>query len=214
MSRDKKQIREVWRAMVFHRDKGRCVACTQSAVDAHHIIDRSAFPDGGYDINNGVSLCEECHLKAEDGRLSPTELRERAKIRTLVLPDGWDEIPEYDKWGRVVAPISRFPTDITLRRRLRQSEIRRLTNDGEERLRALIRVDVDVLADSSGDMMNIADNRITPGAVDECLSDVRWCVWDCVPSMHAWDSGDGQVILLIDADASEVVDEIIGEGDE
>jgi 5-methylcytosine-specific restriction endonuclease McrA len=65
MSRSKKQIRADFRAAVFGRDNHRCVMCGKPAVDAHHITDRNEMPAGGYVKENGVSLCEDCHLLAE-----------------------------------------------------------------------------------------------------------------------------------------------------
>jgi len=34
-------------------------------LDAHHITDRNLIPHGGYVKENGISLCPECHIKAE-----------------------------------------------------------------------------------------------------------------------------------------------------
>lgn len=33
--------------------------------DAHHITDRALMPNGGYVQENGITLCPECHRKAE-----------------------------------------------------------------------------------------------------------------------------------------------------
>lgn len=49
--------REDFKKIVFERDKHKCVVCGQPAVDAHHIIDRALWTDGGYYLDNGVSLC-------------------------------------------------------------------------------------------------------------------------------------------------------------
>lgn len=42
-------------------------ACGFSAceLDAHHITDRHDMPNGGYVAENGISLCPDCHRKAE-----------------------------------------------------------------------------------------------------------------------------------------------------
>ena len=37
----------------------------ESELDAHHITDRNDMPNGGYVKENGISLCEDCHIKAE-----------------------------------------------------------------------------------------------------------------------------------------------------
>jgi hypothetical protein len=34
-------------------------------LDAHHITDRHEMPHGGYVKENGISLCSECHKRAE-----------------------------------------------------------------------------------------------------------------------------------------------------
>jgi len=46
--------RDEFREFVFKRDFKTCVMCSNPAVDAHHIIDRKQFIDGGYYLNNGV----------------------------------------------------------------------------------------------------------------------------------------------------------------
>src|SRR4051812_1440335 len=81
---DKKRIRADFRMAVFTRDRFRCVMCGKPGhspkdasahkkfhanpvvvLDAHHITDRNKMPGGGYVKENGISLCEKCHLKAE-----------------------------------------------------------------------------------------------------------------------------------------------------
>ena len=93
--------RTEFRNAVFKRD-GECVYCGNPYQDAHHIIERRLFSDGGYYPDNGVALCGECHIKAETTELSPSALRELAKIKHVVLPDGWYRDYEYTKWGDIV----------------------------------------------------------------------------------------------------------------
>lgn len=50
---------------VFQRDGGRCVVCGAPAVDAHHIVGRAQFADGGYYLDNGVAVCATCHVIVE-----------------------------------------------------------------------------------------------------------------------------------------------------
>lgn len=38
----------------------------EDELDAHHITDRNEMPNGGYVKENGISLCEKCHLLAEE----------------------------------------------------------------------------------------------------------------------------------------------------
>ena len=72
MSAKKKQIRENFRNEVFKRDKNKCRKCGKEncRLDAHHITDRNEIPNGGYVKENGISLCDECHVKAEVWHLS------------------------------------------------------------------------------------------------------------------------------------------------
>lgn len=70
MKSTKKQIRRLFRESCLKRDKYSCVKCEikqsqQIHLEVHHISDRTTIPGGGYVLENGISLCEECHLKAE-----------------------------------------------------------------------------------------------------------------------------------------------------
>ena len=84
----KKAIRKRFREDVFARDKYRCAACgkpgrdrqggskhlkfhknkgeEQCFLDAHHIVSRDIAKDGGYVLENGITLCPGCHIKAEE----------------------------------------------------------------------------------------------------------------------------------------------------
>jgi len=72
--------RDDFREEVFARDKHTCVHCGQPGVDAHHILERRLFPDGGYYLSNGVTLCGGCHLDAESTGLDCDTLRLDAGI--------------------------------------------------------------------------------------------------------------------------------------
>jgi len=65
--------RDLFREMVFQRDNHQCVICHGPAQDAHHIIERRLWPDGGYYLLNGASLCGEHHIAAEQTTLSCDE---------------------------------------------------------------------------------------------------------------------------------------------
>lgn len=71
MSQKKKAIREAFRTAVFKRDGHKCRTCAtvpengDDGLDAHHITDRNLMPNGGYVKENGISLCADCHIKAE-----------------------------------------------------------------------------------------------------------------------------------------------------
>jgi len=83
--------RDDFRQSVFERDSHRCVICGEPSKDAHHILERRLFPDGGYYIDNGASLCEKRHLLAESTQLSCDEIRQAAKITEI------NKIKRYEK---------------------------------------------------------------------------------------------------------------------
>jgi 5-methylcytosine-specific restriction endonuclease McrA len=63
---NKYQKRNLFREGVFERDSRKCKICgNKEKLDAHHITDRHEMPNGGYVLSNGISLCEDCHWKAE-----------------------------------------------------------------------------------------------------------------------------------------------------
>jgi len=96
--------RDEFRESVFRRDSHRCVACQAPAVDAHHIMERRLFDDGGYYLSNGASVCEEHHLACERTDISVESIRTSAKITTAVLPAHLYSDEVYDKWGNIVLP--------------------------------------------------------------------------------------------------------------
>jgi hypothetical protein len=103
-SKDKFLTRDEYRAAVFTRDGHRCVVCGASAVDAHHLIERKLWSNGGYFLDNGVSLCEDCHLKAESTEISCDDLRQRCGITRVHLPDHFCVGDPIDKWGNPILP--------------------------------------------------------------------------------------------------------------
>ena len=102
--------RDSFREGVFIRDRNTCVTCGAPAVDAHHIIERKLYTDGGYYLSNGSSLCARCHLYAEMTVLSVEEIRRSIGIETFVLPECLTAGRSYDKWGNeVLADGRRVP---------------------------------------------------------------------------------------------------------
>lgn len=95
--------RDGFRESVFNRDGNLCVICKhERAADAHHIMERRLFSDGGYYINNGASVCGFCHLLCEQTVISPEEVREAAGIQIKVLPPQLYSDMTYDKWGNII----------------------------------------------------------------------------------------------------------------
>lgn len=96
--------RDAFRDRVFARDRHRCVVCGAPAKDAHHLIERRLFPDGGYYLDNGVSLCSPHHRDAEATTRSCEALRAAAGIAHVILPPHLHRDRRYDKWGNPVRP--------------------------------------------------------------------------------------------------------------
>lgn len=96
--------RDQFREGVFSRDEHKCVICGDPAKDAHHIIERRLFSDGGYYLDNGASLCQTHHIQAEETTIGCDLIREKSNIQTVILPEHLDPTHKYDKWGNIILP--------------------------------------------------------------------------------------------------------------
>ena len=109
--------RENFKKFGFLRTGGMCCfpGCCQCAVDAHHIMDRKLWSDGGYYLSNCAPVCEKHHLDCEHGVYTPYQVMKFANIdiQYLKKPDAfvWMTNEEYkemfvngvlDKFGNVV----------------------------------------------------------------------------------------------------------------
>lgn len=55
-----------WRKLVLIRDGHKCVFCgSADRLEADHILAFCSHPELRYDLNNGRTLCRECHKKTE-----------------------------------------------------------------------------------------------------------------------------------------------------
>lgn len=108
--------REDFKTFGFLRMNGMCCVpgCCEKAVDAHHIMDRKLWKDGGYYLSNCAPVCEKHHLDCENGTYTPYQVMKFAKIDIEYLKKpssfNWMTDDEYremfingelDKFGRI-----------------------------------------------------------------------------------------------------------------
>jgi len=98
--------RDTFRNNVFKRDKYTCVICgfhsfDESKINAHHIMERRLWDNGGYYLENGSTLCIDCHIKAETTVISCDEVRKASGIKETIIPFSLEDEygMAYDKWG-------------------------------------------------------------------------------------------------------------------
>jgi len=99
---EKLLTRDEFRDAVFKRDKHLCVICHASGQDAHHILERRLWPDGGYYLSNGATLCGLHHIQAETTELSVEQIREACGITKKIIPPHLYDDQIYDKWGNPI----------------------------------------------------------------------------------------------------------------
>jgi hypothetical protein len=96
--------RDAFREAVFARDEHRCVFCGKPAVDAHHILERRLWPDGGYYRDNGASVCGDHHMRCETTEVPTEDVRAACAITKVLLPPHLYADQPYDKWGNPILP--------------------------------------------------------------------------------------------------------------
>ena len=107
-----------WRESIFKKDDFTCQCCLKRGCDlnAHHILNFSDYEDLRYDINNGITLCENCHNVVIDGSFhnkygtinnTPEQLEEYINNRRkeLDIEDKFS-IEEYLN-GKTLKPINK-----------------------------------------------------------------------------------------------------------
>lgn len=100
--------REEFRTSCFERDGYKCVICGDGKhngvkLDAHHIIERRLWDDGGYYLDNAATLCDKnengCHFKAEQTKITIEEILDKIGVKKPLLPENFYDDLRYDKWG-------------------------------------------------------------------------------------------------------------------
>lgn len=90
--------RDSFREQVFEREDNTCLVpwCDTPAVDAHHIIEREQWDNGGYYLPNGAALCETHHRHAERSLIPPQALWRWLGVEPMTPA----ELPtNINKWG-------------------------------------------------------------------------------------------------------------------
>lgn len=53
-----------WRQKVYERDNFTCIKCgSKKKINAHHIKSWKNYPESRYSVDNGITLCEKCHIQ-------------------------------------------------------------------------------------------------------------------------------------------------------
>lgn len=91
--------RKEFREQCFNRDNHTCVVpwCDEDAEDAHHIIERAEWEDGGYIPQNGASVCEKHHRHAEENEIPPQAFWLWIGIDNPITPSQYGL--HINKWG-------------------------------------------------------------------------------------------------------------------
>lgn len=94
------QQRKQFRRNVFERDNNTCLVpwCENKADDAHHILERDLWDDGGYIVENGASVCNKHHQYAETNDIPPQAFYMWANIDDPKLPSQIETV-DVNKWG-------------------------------------------------------------------------------------------------------------------
>lgn len=54
----------LWSKFVKARDGNQCVCCASTSnLQAHHVVRKSLYPWGVFELGNGITLCLECHQR-------------------------------------------------------------------------------------------------------------------------------------------------------
>jgi 5-methylcytosine-specific restriction endonuclease McrA len=64
---------KTWRTKVYQRDGYTCQCCgKQGKLNAHHLYSFASYEELRYDVNNGITLCIDCHDSTKKGSFHNT----------------------------------------------------------------------------------------------------------------------------------------------
>jgi len=132
---EKLLTRDNFRNNALKRDDYKCVNCgCVENLSVHHLLERRLFDDGGYYLSNAATLCEPCHIKAEETTLSCEELRTKIGIINVILPENLYDDLVYDKWGNIILNNGRrikgeLFFDESVQKILKQGDVLKLFDD-------------------------------------------------------------------------------------
>lgn len=94
------QNRQQFRQTVHAETDTTCIVpwCSADADDAHHVLERALWSDGGYIPDNGASVCNKHHQYAESNDIPPQAFWMWKGITDPPLPDSVAD-KHVDKWG-------------------------------------------------------------------------------------------------------------------
>jgi len=79
---------KTWRLKVYKRDRYKCQLCGRMGnVNAHHIKRKIDFPDLTYRLDNGITLCTQCHYTITGKEKIVESLFRRIVNKTLSTKD-------------------------------------------------------------------------------------------------------------------------------
>lgn len=93
-----------WRAAVFERDNGKCRICGAKGEEVHHILGWTKAPSKRFTIENGITLCKNCHKRTDNyhipknkwtGLRKYNSARPKYSAKEEKTPINIDDTPEY-----------------------------------------------------------------------------------------------------------------------
>ncbi|KGX18258.1 HNH endonuclease [Burkholderia pseudomallei] len=89
--RSDRWILRLWSRFIKVRDSYRCVCCnSKERIQSHHIVRKTLYPWGAFELGNGITLCYECHGRVHE------QFNGRPD---LLLPLGAEQGDDQDEWA-------------------------------------------------------------------------------------------------------------------